>query len=1637
MKAKYFENQLALFGFGDDEQAVVEPPAFVSPKTQLAQALEKVSEPERILFELKDAYLDPLKGTKSKAIANIQAIELAMRGGEYTEEEKIAMARFSGWGGLSAVFDENNADFAPIRTQLKSLISDKWYESAMASVLTAYYTEPHIIRAMWKMIETAGFMGGKVLEPACGNAHFVGAMPTNLRKASSIVGVDCDPLSVKIANGLYADRMTRFINSGIERAPLKSGSFDVVIGNVPFGNFSVHDPKFAALKFMIHDYFFAKSIDMVKAGGLIALITSAGTMDKYGNKLREYVTKKADLIASIRLPNTAFEVLGGTSVMTDIILLRKKPEVSDGMVGEEFIKTTTCGDLAEFTAQHHQINCYYKNHPDDLLGKLISTKGAFGHGLGCKASDDWKSRLEQIASQPKYQGWYRLENKCDEETPVADIDTGIKSIHASGYFFDEDGTLMFLSGQKVEAHADMAVSTRLRIEGMTRIRDCAVELLESDSFGKDSSALRAKLNRLYDDFTSEYGSLMRPVNRRLFSLDSHAPLLWSLERYDEENDKAIKADIFFKATIARPALIETAQSIGDAIALSYNKFARLDLTFMAKALDRAESEVVADLLTEGRIFFDPQSMEYVDSEIYLSGKVREKLATARTAAMGSAEYEVNVKALESVVPPIVPLSEVSIRLGVPWIGADDVSNFLMEIVTKDDSLSITHMPQFASWAVNLRGSYQKKTALFTTEWGIPEMSLERILDNVLNQVAPTVRVEVEVKDAEGKVTKKQVIDKGLTVAAREKAEKLNTAFVDWVYSSQERVDRLEIVYNEIYNGTVNRVYNGSHLVVPGLSEGINLRDAQKDSIWRGLVSGNTLYALAVGGGKTLIQIVLANEAKRLGIASKPCLVVPNHMLEAFAGEYMRAFPRARILAATKNDMEGDKRRHLMMRIATEDWDAVIITHSSFGKIGIAQKVIDDYAAEKGEEAEEVVLGSDDGNVIREAKRQKAMVQAKIQSLGSRTRDNGVLTFDQLGIDFLTVDEADLYKNLWFATRKKNVSGISSTFSARAFDLFLKSRIIFNRRGNDGFGLNFATATPISNTIGECFIMQTYLQHERLRELGLDGFDAWSANFAREVTSIEVSPDGGTFRMHTRFAQFVNVPELMLLFKEVAEIRTKKMLALPEPSLHGGKHTIVTAEPSALQLKVVASLVERARRIRDGEVKPVDDNMLCVTNDGRKAALDIRCLDGSLDDFLDSKLNKCVENVVRHYHEGHSKKLTQLVFCDLSTPKKFGFSVYQHIKDKLIEAGIPDAEIAFAQDYKTDLRKAELHRKVRTGKIRVLIGSTELMGFGTNVQDILIATHHVDAPWRPRDVEQRDGRIIRQGNQNEEVYIYRYVTTRTFDAYSWQGLERKANFIAQVMEGTCTARTVEDITSQALSYAEVKALASGNPLVIEKAGIDSEVSKLQMLKSSWVDGQRMVASKLRDIDGHIHKNQSFVAKAMSDLEHCGDTSVVTIHGRAHHADEKLGKLLMQTLAKVKAETCIGERYVRDAQANLNIKIGEMTLAALVSGDAKNSSIDTSVVGASGAWYHFRLPYGAVNVAEFLTSQEIEKSIRDRIVFAQNRIQELTREHASFEAQSGKSFEYADRLSQALERQAEIDSQLDLNSDDASALAAAED
>ncbi|MBK4736051.1 DEAD/DEAH box helicase [Noviherbaspirillum pedocola] len=1592
----------------DDDAPVA--PVIPFPKKPAVEAVQTVIAPPKPAPEIVRNYfqlhnqLDNLGSNEAKAEHNIRAITLLKSLKEEkrtpTETEMDVLVRYTGFGGIPHVFVEGDECKMPKqRDSLKALLTDKEWSEARASTLNAHFTPTEVIDFVWKSIAKMGFEGGKILEPAVGTGNFIGRMPLEMRKKSEVAMVEPNSVAAGIAKALYPEAMC--LVDGIEKSAFVPGSFDLVVSNVPFGDYRVYDKDLDRLKFMIHDYFFAKALTLVRAGGLIAFITTHGTLDKRTANVRKYIADKAEMVGAFRLASGAFHAMANTEVVADIILLRKLN------VGEQQPETDWT-EISYDSRATQSYNYYFQQRPNHVAGRITSTSNRFGGtSLAVKPTERSFSEHARIWLDAIPAGIYKPDTRKRSVYRNASSNTleETTSLPIGSFVIDQGEIKVTVSSSMAEPKIGLGAKVTQRITGMIAIRDTVRELLRADRMKADSSMLRRQLNHLYDNFVRQHGYLSDRANRLVFRDDPSFPLILSLEYFDDEDaDKPVrKADIFEKCTVSHREIGTSADTVGHAVALSLNQHAELNLSFMATAMGITEEEVQAQLFEADLAYLDPAKQQLVCKDEYLSGNVRVKLAQARMQAEANGAYERNVKALETVLPVDLQPDQIEIQVGASWLAPSIIEDFIESVTGKRRSVSYAAVS--ATWTVDVSRVYDDAAA--TKLYGTDELNFYELMERMLNAQDLTI-IDLVVEDGK----EKRIVNNVATAGVREKAEAVTERFKKWLWEDADRANYLTNLYNELYNSVVNRKYDGSHLVIPGLSAAIELRDAQKDSVWRILTSGNTLLALAVGGGKTLIQIVAAMEAKRLGLAAKPVLAVPNHMLEQFSAEFMRAYPGATLLAASKEDLVKDRRRLMLARIATGNWDAIVITHSSFEKLPLGEERVKGFIAQNLREIDDAILEVDDTRLVKQLESQKKRIEKRLESLLNRSAKDNHLAFEDLGIDLLMVDEAHLFKNLYFATKRARVSGISQAASMRAFDMYLKTKIVQESRGNDGHGIVMATATPIANAIGEMYTMQRYVQEDTLHAMKVGTFDAWANNFAREVTSIEVAPDGSGYRMHTRFAKYVNVPDLMRIFKEVAEIRTKRMLALPEPKLNGGKHTIVSLKPSAQLKDYVAGLVARAEKIRNREVEPHEDNMLCVTNDGRKAALDLRlvgCFD-TLD--VPTKIDACVDNIFRIWESTHETRATQIAFCDLSTPSDVKFSCYNQLREDLVYRGIPLEQIAFIHDYNTDLQKAALFRQVRSGKIRVLLGSTQKMGVGTNIQDLLIAEHHLDAPWRPADVEQRDGRILRQGNKNEYIWIFRYVTEGSFDAYIWQTLETKASFIAQVMEGKTDLRVVEDVDVAALSYAEVKALASGNPIVIEKAGVDNEVAKLSLLRRSFKDRVYELRSDIRRSEADIERGLDFISRAEKDIATVEQTTAAFVVNGISYSDPKVGGLAMyDTFLNLprKCDSIVGQ------YRGIPVVVRKEDW-----GDKLEAKVNVYLRGAA-----------SFELTPFTTGSGVEMKLRHAV---ENIPEHIARKHKMIEnaraqlviyrEELDKPWEHEEKLQTLLKRQAEIDDALGL-------------
>jgi N12 class adenine-specific DNA methylase len=1433
---------------------------------------------------------------KQKCRDNFAAIELAHRldaeRREATEDEKRVLVKYVGWGGIPQVFaDQTSSEWASERERLKELLTAEEYESARASTLNAHYTSATVISTIYDAIQRLGFEHGRVLEPALGVGHFFGLMPAEMQVRSQLTGVEIDPLSASIAGKLYPGADIR--TQGFEAAMLPHDWFDLAVSNVPFGDYKLHDPEFNERNFLIHDYFFAKAITRVRRGGLVVFITSRGTLDKVNSHLRAYLSDKADFLGAIRLPNTAFKRNANTEVTTDIVFLRR-------LAAGETPSGITWLNLAEHANRDgavFQINEYFAANPHMMLGHMANAGTMYRSSEPALVADerDLSAALgEAVASLPR--GIYRSAERNTSEPPNRETMIAPDDVKENAFTL-HDGGIAIRTGATLTPILNLPDETARRIRGLVKVRAAVREVLRTqleDLADEEIVDARRRLNLVYDQFVARFGAINESANRRAFRGDPDLPLLCSLEDYNSDTKRAAKAAIFDERTIQKARRTIAAESAADAVVFSLNEKGRVDLPYMETLLGCRPEQFLPEL--KGLVFHNPETEQWETEDQYLSGDVRAKLTTARAAALAQPHYVENVSALEAVQPNDLSASEIDARLGAVWIPFVDVEAFAKSLLDAD-GINVSHAATLGTWFV--RGDFNARgTIANTTEWGTLRYSALELIQDALNLKTPTVYDRDRKND-------RLVINAQETEGARDKLEKIKERFKTWVWEDDERRERLCRKYNDEFNSVRLRVFNGSHLTLPSSSQQIALHPHQKNAVWRIVQSNNTLLAHVVGAGKTYTMVAAAIELKRLGLATKPMFVVPNHMLAQFSSELLTLYPTANILAAGKEDFTASNRARLFSRIATGNWDAVIVTHSSFEKIPVSLSTRRNFIAAQIDEIETAIREerADRGTrLVKELERVKKRLTAKLEALSADGKKDNTLTFEELGIDRLFIDEAQRFKNLFYVTKMTRVAGLPQTASERAFDLFLKVQHIQAR--NKGGGVVFATGTPISNTMAEMFTMQRYLQMDTLRRNSLQHFDSWAGTFGETVISMELSPDGSGYRLQSRFARFVNVPELMQQFRQVADVQTGEMLKLPVPKLEQGRAITISA-PSSPELKrFVDQLVKRTEKIKSGGVDPRDDNMLKITTEGRKAALDLRLVLPHVRDNPDSKTNKAVEKIYDIWQQSASTKGAQLVFCDLSTPQANGrwFSVYNDVREKLIARGIPADQIAFAQDAVDDASKAMLFKSVREGRVRVLLGSTAKMGEGTNVQTRLVALHHLDAPWRPADIEQREGRILRQGNQNEYVKIFRYVTEGSFDAYMWQTLETKCRFITQVMTGDATMRRAEDVDSTALTYAEVKAIASGNPLVIEKATIDAEVMRLTRLKRQHAESLYQMRYRVRRINDNAATLEREIANIREDLRTRtstrGDNFTISVKHETFTDRIKAGRALIFLAAALK-------------------------------------------------------------------------------------------------------------------------------------------
>lgn len=1549
---------------------------------------------------------------KKKCRDNLAAIEMLRQLDHEqrpaTDEEKRILVKYVGWGGIPQVFAwQESSEWESEREALKNLLTPEEYEAARASTLNAHYTSPPVISGIYEAVQHLGFKSGRILEPSVGIGHFFGLMPVEMSTSSKLTGIEIDPLTAGIAQKLYPDAHIR--TQGFEKATLPDSAYDLVISNVPFGNYKLPDPLFDKHNFLIHDYFFAKGLEKVRPGGLLVFITSKGTLDKAYSGLRDYLHDKVNFIGAIRLPNTAFKENANTEVTTDIIFLRRlatgeRPSGPDWLNLEEHINAE---------GSRFQINEYFVNHPEMMLGTMAHEGTMYRANEPALIPDERNladALREAVAHLPS--NVIRLINEPNDGYSSPKEEILAPEYAKENAFIVHDGAIAVRTGATLTPVKKLPLETGRRIRGLIKVREAVRDALRSQLQANNEEAVleaRRLLNFQYDYFVSRFGPINERANRRAFRGDPDLPLLCSLEDYNEETKTAVKTAIFHERTIHQPKIIQAAETAQDALILTLNEAGRVDLVRIERLLKCPPETFLPEL--KGLIYRNPQTEQWETEDQYLSGNVRSKLATARAAAEADPSYKGNVEALEAVQPADLSPTEIEARLGAAWIPVDDIRAFAQAILKSED-ITISHAATLGTWFV--KGDYSARGSVAnTTEWGTGRYSALHLLQDALNLKIPTV-YDRDLK------TGASIINPQETEAARDKLEKIKEQFKVWIWEDDERRERLCRKYNVEYNSTRLRVFDGRHLTLPASSQHVTLRPHQKNGIWRIIQSENTLLAHVVGAGKTYTMVGAGIELKRLGLANKPMFVVPNHMLAQFSTELLNLYPTANILAAGKGDFDAANRARLFSRIATGNWDAVIVTHASFEKIPLAMETRQQFIKDQIHEIEAAIreqYAEKGTRVVKELERIKKRLTTKLEALSADEKKDNTLTFEELGIDRLFVDEAHKFKNLFYVTKMTRIAGLPQTASERAFDMFLKVRHIQEK--NAGGGVVFATGTPISNTMAEMFTMQRYLQMDILRENSLQHFDGWAGTFGEAVTSMELSPDGSGYRLQSRFARFVNVPELMQQFRQMADVQTAEMLKLPIPKLDQGKPIVISAPTSPELKRFVDTLVARTEAIKSGRVDPGEDNMLQITTEGRKAALDLRLIFPGTRDSPDSKVNLAVRRIHKVWLDSSPHLGTQMVFCDLSTPQAAtnAFSVYSDIRSKLIAQGIPSEQIAFIQNYDDDAAKASLFKAVREGSIRILLGSTLKMGEGTNVQKRLIALHHLDAPWRPSDIEQREGRILRQGNENEYVQIYRYVTEGSFDGYLWQTLETKCRFISQVMTGDATARKAEDVDAAALTYAEVKAIASGNPLIIEKASIDAEVMRLTRLKRQHTDSLYQIRYRIKSLKERADICEREVANIEQDLRTRTDTRgeafAMTIRDQRFTERVEAGRQIL-SIASILEPHQTTKPIGKIAGFPISIQRHQERINILIHGKNKyTANVSESVAGTIASLEH--------------TLSALESRLKE----SNDDLAIYRRQRSELALQLAKPFEHETKLANMVSRQQEIVAALDITKNQANA------
>lgn len=1549
-------------------------------------------------------------GPKAKYKANMEAIHLLQTLEKEerlaTPEEQEILSRYVGWGGIPQAFEENNSSWANEYLELKNTLSSEEYSAARASTLNAFYTSPTVIRSMYEALENMGLKQGNILEPSCGVGNFMGLLPESMGKAN-MYGVELDPVSGRIAKQLY--QKNKIAVQGFEETSYPDSFFDCVIGNVPFGAYQVSDRRYDRHHFMIHDYFIAKSLDLVRPGGVVAVVTSSGTMDKQNPAVRQYIANRAELLGAIRLPNNAFQRNANTSVVSDILFFQKRDRAS--------IEEPEWLNLKE-TPEGYSVNAYFAEHPEMVLGDFTTESTQYGKQEVTVKPKEGITLEEQLkeAVQNIHGTITELElsdTELEEDVVSIPADPDVKN-----FSFTVVNEEVYYRENSVMNRMELPAMTAERVKGMVKIRDVTNELIRcqmEEGSDEQITKLQEKLNEEYDIFTAKYGLISSNANKRAFSQDSSYCLLTSLEFLDDKGELKRKADIFTKRTIRRAETVTSVDTASEALAVCIGERAGVDLSYMAQLSGKTEEELTEELA--GVIFKNPIGEKWEPSDEYLSGNVREKLQIAKQFAEDHPEYQVNVQYLEQVQPKDLDASEIEARLGATWISEDYITRFMAETFHTPryyvgSKVKVQYAEVTGQWNVMGKNVDSYGNALVTSTYGTQRANAYRLLEDALN--LRDTKIYDTVQDADGE---HRELNRKETMLAQQKQELIKEEFKEWIFKDLHRREDLCKIYNERFNSIRPREYDGSHIQFVGMNPEITLMPHQKNAVAHVLYGNNTLLAHCVGAGKTFQMIAAGMESKRLGLSQKNLYVVPNHLTEQWGSDFLRLYPGANILVATKKDFEPANRKRFCSRIATGDYDAVIIGHTQFEKIPLSRErqiaMLEDQIADITFSIEEAAHQAGQNYTIKQLEKTKKSLQARMKKLNDQTRKDDVVTFEQLGVDRLFVDESHSFKNLFLYTKMRNVAGISQTDAQKSSDMFMKCRYMDELTG--GRGITFATGTPVSNSMTELYTIMRYLQYDTLMRMGMGHFDSWAATFGETVTAIELSPEGTGYRAKTRFARFFNLPELISIFKEAADIQTSDMLNLPVPEAEFINEVL---KPSEEQQEMVSAFSERAEEVRAGLVNPTVDNMLKITNDGRKCALDQRLLNELLPDAEKSKVNTCVENAFQVWDEGKADRTTQLIFCDLSTPKGDGtFNVYDDVRNKLVARGIPKEEIAFIHEYNTETKKADLFAKVRAGQVRILMGSTPKLGAGTNVQDRLIALHHLDCPWKPSDLEQQEGRILRQGNQNDKVKIFRYVTENTFDAYMWQILENKQKFISQIMTSKSPVRACEDVDDTALSYAEIKALATGNPYIKEKMDLDVQVSKLKLLKANHT-------SQIYRLESDIAKNfpiqisalkeriagmqvDSQVVKSV-DLQD-NDTFAMTVGNVLYEDKKEAGEALIAACAGLKTVSTGG-------------KVGEyhgFTLSA--SYNMFSNAFELTVKGKCS----YKLEIGKDPVGNMQRIHNTLSSIDRKLTESEQKLETVQQQLATAQEEVKKPFPKEAELNEKMERLSELNALLNMD------------